>query len=278
MTQPVRKDSGAALITVMCIFIVAASVTMAMLSRQQLDIQRTANMLARTQALHYALGAEELARQVLAADAKSTPGIDHLGQSWAKLREGVPMEEGSLSFTLEDLQGRLNLNTLMSRPDQQVAALRQLLAQLGLSPALLSPLLERLSTPLSSIQSLRTIPAVTPEIYARLSPFIVALPSGEPLLNVNTASDTVLKAHLPDDHFTRLAALRANRGYLTNEDLQTMGINTSGLTVQSQFFLLTASAEFAGARVSLASVLLRQADGAGGVRFRVISRTLGRKP
>lgn len=273
---------GFALITVMLVFLTGTSITLAMLARQQQDVQRCAAILDQMQAYQYALGAEELARQVLAEGAAAAAEADHPGQAWARLREGVPVERGSLTFTLEDLQGRFNLNTLISRNADQIQRFRHLLAALKIDAAVLPAILARIGAeqaphPFSSIESLREADGLTAEHFARLAPHVAALPEGEPLLNVNTASDIMLRAYLPHEgDFSLLAARRARRGFVTSADLSSMGLNHRGMTVRSRFFLLSVQAQVQKSRVALTSVILREIDGGGTVLLRVIRRDLRR--
>ncbi|NBO17718.1 MAG: general secretion pathway protein GspK [Proteobacteria bacterium] len=274
--------SGVALITVMLVFIVMSSIIVAMLSRQRLDVQRTRNMLNQAQAFQYALGAEELARQVLAADAAAGSEADHSGQDWASLREGVPLAQGSLVFFLDDLQGRFNLNTLISRTDEPMTRFRQLEKVLGIEHDLLPAILARVGSPqtprpLASVQSLRDLEGMTPEIYATLSPYVVALPQEEPRLNVNTAPLPVLKAYIPQESdLKNFLKKREKKGFLTRDDLASLGITTTGMTVQSQFFRLNAQAEVQNSRVSLTSIIYREIDATGAVSQRIISRDMSK--
>jgi general secretion pathway protein K len=277
-----KDNQGAALITVMFVVIIAAALTVAMLGRQQLDIARTANMLEQTQAYQYTLGAEELARQVLASDAVLMPDADYPGQPWSKLRDGVALEHGTLSFAVEDLQGRFNLNTLVSSDAAPGQRFQRLLAALGIQANLLPAILSQLGTPenprlLTSTQFLRTIDGLSADEFAALAPFITAVPEVEPFLNVNTASDTVLKAYVPDEPgYASLRSKRAVRGYITEPELDTLGLTIKGMHVKSHFFLLTAQAQVNDRVVSLRSIINREVDGAGAVHLRVISRDLSK--
>lgn len=275
-----NDQRGAALITVMFVFVVAASITMAMLSRQQLDTRRTGNMFEQMQAYQYALGAEELARQVLAEDAQE---VDYPGQAWGSLREGVPVERGRLRFTLEDLQGKFNLNTLQDLSGRSQERFGQLLRDLGISTEVIGAIVARMGATdapklYTSIQSLRSIAGISAEDFSKLAPFIAALPEGEPLLNVNTASDTVLKAYLPEEpNFSTIVRKRAVHGYLTEAELRGTGMHIRGMTVRSHYFLLTAIAEVGGRTVSLSSVIFRDKDGAGVVHERIVSRDFSKR-
>lgn len=273
-----ERERGVALMTVMVVFVLASALVAAMLARAQLDGQRAANMFDQAQAVQYALGAEELARQVLAEDALSNPTADYPGQRWAQLSSGVPVARGSLAFALEDLQGRFNLNTLLSPDPTPAERFSRLLAAVGANAQILGAVQARLGSienphPIISVQTLRGMKEVSARDYAALEPYIAAFPEGEPLLNVNTASDTLLKIFLPDEpNYTQLVNRKTQKGYLTQDDVTSMGFNTKGMTVRSHYFRLRAKAQVNGRRVTLTSVIFRDIDGDGVVHAHIVSR------
>ena len=132
----IAKQGGVALITALLVIALVTSAAVAMASRQQLDIRRTANTLQRDQAYVYAMGAEIMARAVL---AKDDPQKDHKKENWGQSGVSIPFEGGLLTGTLEDIQGRFNLNNVVKNnavnpPD--VERLKRLLAILkGNSPS-----------------------------------------------------------------------------------------------------------------------------------------------
>lgn len=102
---------GVALITALLVIALVTAAAVAMASRQQLDIRRTANTLQRDQAYVYAQGAEVMARVVL---AKDDPTTDHKEEDWGKSGVTIPFQGGLLTGTLEDIQGRFNLNNVVT--------------------------------------------------------------------------------------------------------------------------------------------------------------------
>ncbi len=104
------QQRGVALITALLVIALVTAAAAAMAGRQQLDIRRTANTLQRDQAYVYAMGAEIMARAVLVKDDLKT---DHKEEDWGKSGVSIPFEGGLLTGTLEDLQGRFNLNNVV---------------------------------------------------------------------------------------------------------------------------------------------------------------------
>jgi general secretion pathway protein K len=135
---PYRKQQGVALITALLIAALITVAAVAMASRQQLDIRRTGNMLEADQAYLYALAAETLAVQMLKEDKQKT-SIDTLDEDWAVELPPTLVEGGSISGSIEDMQGRFNLNNLvivsgnnLGKPDTaQVKVLQSILEQVS---------------------------------------------------------------------------------------------------------------------------------------------------
>lgn len=153
-----NKQQGVALITALLISALVTVAAVAMASRQQLDIRRTGNMLEADQAYMYALAGETWVSQMLNEDKKKNQ-IDTLTEDWALKIPPIPVEGGVITGSVEDMQGRFNLNNLVAakrgsntgnnagnntgnnagnnldnkgKPDQaQIRALQSLLAQVS---------------------------------------------------------------------------------------------------------------------------------------------------
>jgi general secretion pathway protein K len=288
-----KEQRGAALITVMFLVAMAAILAFGLLSRQQLDIRRTAGLVEEAQAYEYVLGAEAWARQMLANDAALSPGVDYPGQDWAKLHDAMPVEHGSLTLFIEDLQGRFNINTLVGDAGGAATQFTRLLSLLNLPSDLAPAIIARINTPenfdpatgtahfIASVTFLRTVEGVTPEIYATLAPYLAALPDRRPSLNVNTASDIVLKAFIPNERLYDLVIQSRNQqGFFNRQQLRTMGMRTPvfslmhnrGITVGSNYFCVTAQARIEGHGAALSSIIERTYDKDGTLHLHVISR------
>lgn len=123
--RPLYKQQGVALITALLIAALVTVAAVAMASRQQLDVRRTGNMLEADQAYMYALGMEELAAQVLMKDKKETGEIDGLTEIWNTPLPPTIVEGGMVSGSLEDMQGRYNLNNLIDSGEDGEAKIDQ---------------------------------------------------------------------------------------------------------------------------------------------------------
>ena len=104
-TAPGVKQRGVALLVAMVVLAIGAILATSMIWDRELDIRRFANIKEGDQAIEYALGAEAWAEQILLRDFQKHGELVNLNQSWATQLPPLPIEGGSLSGHLQDLQG-----------------------------------------------------------------------------------------------------------------------------------------------------------------------------
>ncbi len=220
------KQQGVALITAVLIVALVTAVAVAMASRQQFDIRRTANIFNSDKAYLFALGAEDYARNVLEWDITTKKGddkkIDHMEEDWARV-VSVPVEGAMLTGSLQDLQGRFNVNSLIKadgkKNDLMFERFKRLLKVLELEEGIAEAVLDwlddnpdptgldgaeddyyMLQDPpyrsahgnMASGSELLLVKGVDYESYLVLEPFVTALPVNETAINVNTAPAEIL--------------------------------------------------------------------------------------
>lgn len=113
-----KTSRGAALVIVLFIVALAAILAVEMSANLMLQVQRSTNLQSQQQAKWYAYGAEELAIKGLIQSKKDDPEKTTLAQPWAKQGDvKYPVDNGTLSGQLTDLQACLNLNALGAEPD-----------------------------------------------------------------------------------------------------------------------------------------------------------------
>ena len=78
-----RGQRGVALVSMLLLVALATVLAAAIVQEQQLVIRAATTHLDRGQARQYALGGEELARQILHKDYLDAPEKDYLGEDWA---------------------------------------------------------------------------------------------------------------------------------------------------------------------------------------------------
>lgn len=219
-----HSQAGVALITALLIVSLATITAVSMASRQQLEIRRTANLLFADQAYLFAVGGEKWAESLLIRDLRQNKGqtvTDHLKEDWAKELPPTPVEGGTISGYIEDMQGRFNLNNLyferQSNPEQSGAYLtyfKRLLVALQIEEHIAYKVADWLdendepqrdgaedidylnaeipyraaNRKMASPSELLLVKGVDAKVYERLAPYVTALPEATPL-NFNTIAE-----------------------------------------------------------------------------------------
>ncbi len=226
MNAPSRQR-GVALITAILITALVSSVALSLAWDNALDMRRTMTLLYRDQAVQVAIGAESWIQSILRDDLAETD-TDHLGEIWASELPGLPVQsdvvQGELFGSIEDLQGRFNVNNLIDQNgDVDELALEQfqrLLIALELDPriagiaadwldanqeagfpdgaedAIYTGFIPAYRTPnlaITNATELAALEGVDKASFDILAPHIVALP-GRTGINVNTATAAVLQS------------------------------------------------------------------------------------
>ncbi len=133
--------------------------------------------------------------------------------------------------------------------------------------------------PFTDVSELLLVRGVTPEVYARLRPFVTVLP-GETAININTAPAELLMSLAPgiDRRMADLMiAARDVQAFRSTADLLAMpmlamsAIDETGLDVDSEFFTATTTLA-SGADVEHSRALIARAPNG---RTRVVSRHHG---
>lgn len=314
------KQRGVALITVLLVVAMATLLVAAMMRSQHTAMQYAAGLFSQDQAWLYTQGAESFVTELLEEDSrrdqKEGRKVDHLGEVWARPFPTFPVDGGVVNARIADLQGRFNINRLWHDNAKDPAALaifERLLKSLDLPDTLGGAVIDwidadnepesldgaeddyysRLSPPyrvanrsLVDVSELRLIRGFTPEVFARLQPYICVLPA-KALLNINTAPAEVLVALSPTlilRTAEELAKERPNKGYESVDEFLSQpvfnGLDnqqktdlSKQLSVNSDFFELISDAEIAGRHSSVLAVLARDDSGT----IRLVSRDLGKK-
>ena len=305
------KQQGVALVSILLIVAIATIMAVTMVREQQSAIQAARGYLARGQAIQYALGGEELARQILYEDFAEGTGRDYLAEVWADPELQFEFEAGQVNLTITDLQGLINLNSLSeANPGRELS--RQRLVNLLLTASIDQSLVDRLedwidtdtgnrpagaedfdylaldppyrtsNQPLASVTELQLM-GLPAEQSAQLLPWVAALPTPEAPLNVNTAPPGVLLSLSPSLTFAVAESLAMARdeqegfetvdAFLQAPELAGLGIQGDGLGVQSSFFEVRVIARYQDKFSYLTSIVHRNSvDGS----LQVLSRSFAR--
>ena len=223
-----RRHRGVALITALLVVALASIAATALLASASLAIHRTAGLRDSEQAWWVARGVEAWVLGMLETDRKDSQ-YDGLDEDWSQPVDYLPVDQGFVRGTVQDLQGRLNLNNLSPKHARNLEQFRRLLRSLppdadpppGLVDAIqdwsdadanpgsmngaedtdylaLAPPYRAANRAFTVVSELLAVRGMTPKLYQALRPHVAALPAdagGKATpINVNTASEFVLRA------------------------------------------------------------------------------------
>jgi general secretion pathway protein K len=227
--SPPGRQRGVALLVAILIVALGTVLAAAVAYENAMTARRGTATYAFDQAMLIHQGAEAIAafglRQIVQQDAKQL----YIGQGWDKPYGPLEVVPGvMLEASLEDLQGRFNLNSLVNsngQPDAvQVAAFTKLLELVGVEPKWVGyvvdwidydgnptnpdgaedsvymgqdPPYRSANRYITSASELLALPGFGRDRYMKLAPYISALPPTT-TINLCTASGVVLDAYLPE--------------------------------------------------------------------------------
>jgi general secretion pathway protein K len=209
--------------------------------RGYLDQRRTVNTFSLDQSFEIAMGGEAWASDALRRDKMQSSKTDDFTEEWATPIPPIPLEDvgGEFEGTLEDMQGRFNLNDLVTFDDSGVSTVSEpavkrferLLTLLEIEPKWagyiadwidsdnnagfpdgaedpvytnLAPPYRTANLPITRASELLALPEFGAERYRKLAPFVTALPPGT-TVNLCTASPELLDAMIGDSREFTLA-------------------------------------------------------------------------
>jgi general secretion pathway protein K len=215
------QQQGVAVIMVLLVLAIVAVTTAALVKRHQFNQAMASQVIHLGQAKAHIQGAEHWVQLMLQQDRQDN-NIDHLGEAWAQVTPPLPVEQGFLVGQVEDLQGKFNLNSVVSGNQVQgtsVALFERLLKQHELDPQLSGYLTDWIDTnvetpqgtledayylalpvpyrsanqALLDVTELALVRGFDASTVTTLKPYITALPLASKI-NINTASAGVLMA------------------------------------------------------------------------------------
>jgi general secretion pathway protein K len=125
------RQQGVAIIMVLLIVALATSLAAYIAMQQNLWQRQIESQFDRAQARQLGMAGIDWARAVLGEDAR-TSAIDHEKEIWTLKLPAIPVEGGEVTGTIEDRQGRFNLNNVSSNTVAGFKDFQTLLGELGL--------------------------------------------------------------------------------------------------------------------------------------------------
>lgn len=309
-----RRARGIALLVALILVALCTAIAAALAFDTGLGLRRAQGGLAQDQALLLAGGAEAVAAEILADDLAFGNTPVHEAQRWHNpIGPLEPLPGVRVSAQLTDLQGRFNLNSLVTAEGRvdpvALEVFRGLLTRLDLEPewaermadwidaddqalpagaedavySSATPSYRTPGRPITTVAELLALPEFGAARYARLAPFVAALPR-DATLNLCTTSAELLDALADERQWTgapeALARNRergcfptpaAFRGTMPPDRFERLQ-RSLGITDRSRHFGLTMQADVGSNTFTLYSLLRGAPDTTGPTRIRVMSR------
>ena len=310
-----RRQRGVALITAVVLVALATVVAAAIAFDTALSARRGGGAAAQDQAMLLAGAAEALAAKVLNDALKDPSAQLHPAQTWAQPIGPVEVLPGALlQAQLVDLQGRFNLNSLVDadgvRDEVAVGVFERLLEGVGVERDWATAMVDWIdrdlnpgpggaeddlysseqpgyrppNRPVTSPSELLALKGFGAERYAKLAPYVTALPRGA-ALNLCTAPGVLLDALTDEKQWAgagdALARNRAGKCFPRLEDFRNFFSNPGqfqliqnslGIGQTSSHFQLRSLAAIGTSEFALYSLLRHEGAAAGPPAVRVISR------
>jgi general secretion pathway protein K len=304
MSGSSRSQRGIAVLTAMLVVTVGTIIAVNLMWQATLDLRRAEAALAADQGLMYVQGAEAWAADILRQDQVDSPNSDDLSEPWATELPPLPVDGGTITGRIEDLQGRFNLNNLIRADGREDELARgqfeRLLFLLELDPQLAGAVIDWLdpdtemrfpsggedvaysgadppyrtaNSMITTASELMAVAGFDREAYTKLAPYVTVLPAGTSL-NVNTASDVVLASLSEDIDVATAASLVDERGGAEFPDIDATfeGLVEAEMLRRidgvSEHFLLTATVTLGTNQMTMRAVLQRDASGLTRALFR----------
>jgi general secretion pathway protein K len=232
-----KKQRGVALIIALILVALATILATKLSFDGFLELRRTTGVLAAEQALQFGLGAEALAADVLVQDLQTGGGFTTLAGPWAQVTQPLPITPdnnpegepiGTMQGSLEDMQGRFNLNSLarlgadgVTEDPLPLQQFQRLLASVGVEPKWAglardwidqddvvgnpdgaedsvytsqTPPYHTGNFPMMSPTELMNLPGFGADRYRKIAPYVTALPNANLAINLCTAPALVLES------------------------------------------------------------------------------------
>lgn len=307
------SQRGVALVTVLLVVVIATVLATAMIKEQHLSISSARNVFDYNQARQYALGGEELARQILHQDFVDNNTGDHLMETWAQPDLFFEFEDGEVTLQITDLQGRINVNGLApgAYTNETAERLRTLFTLLGVDPLNVARIRDWIDADdgadvaggaedfnylgldqpyrtsgalMTDLSEMRLLLDLDNETFQLIAPYLSAIPDANVKLNLNTASGPVLQSlHVditPEVAEGLIVSREQQEGFPSVANLKATeesvppALIESGLSVKSGYFEVRVKARYQERFAYLTSVLQRTTDGSIRVVYRNTARQI----
>jgi general secretion pathway protein K len=288
-----HRQRGVAIITALLIVALAATISAGIATSLQLEVRRTGNLLNNDQALLYVKPAEKLARNVLEEDRKNN-SFDDYSEGWAQDIPPIDMDGVLIVGRITDMQACFNLNSLSaSIATTAKDRFKRLLGNYKISATVTDAVIDWVdddndttipdgaedgyymnlerpyrtaNQPFQSISSLRLVRGF--EDSKKLAPLLPALCAfgASANINVNTAPAEVLLSLAASMTASDVDSIIQERKinpfdsmarFLNYSAVKTKITDATGLSVDSEYFLLTTYLQAGSVKKTVYSIINR---------------------
>ncbi|HEY0634214.1 MAG TPA: type II secretion system minor pseudopilin GspK, partial [Gammaproteobacteria bacterium] len=250
------------------------------------------------QGLLYQQGIEGWTMQILRRDRKDNQ-TDSAADDWATQLPPLPVEGGQIAGRVDDLQGLFNINSLLLNGKADALTLerfRRLMMVVGVEQFNADSLVDWIDGDIeptlpngaedgvylgrqppclcanrlmASRSELRLLAGMSVDDYRRLAPYVTVLPTAS-AININTAPKEVLRSlaeGLSDSDAETLIGGRGEKGYKSVEEflrqdvLAGRGIKPDGLSVSSNYFVVTSRLRIGSIENGYSAMIYRNQNG-----------------
>ncbi|GAB7128101.1 hypothetical protein JCM19000A_26080 [Silvimonas sp. JCM 19000] len=277
-----RRQQGIAILTAVGIAALVAALAAWIAWRQALWYRQLENQFDQAEAIGVVRASINLVRLTLRDDARNNQ-VDHMLEPWNIPIPAIPVESGRAGGRILEQGGLFNLNNLVDDKgaivDDQVQCFKRLLTTLQLSTDLadvladwedadsdlsssssaednaylaMTPPYRAANQRLTDLGSLSRVRGFTPDIIARLQPFVTVVPL-QTKVNVNFASAEVLTAVVPNMTLAVAQSVISKRAGRYFKDIGEFrdtlpdsfkATSITSITVQTTYFINEVEAQF----------------------------------
>ncbi len=222
--SPLRRDAGIALLVTLLALVLVMALVWEIFHTGTRTAQSGAYGRDSIRATLLADAGIQAAKAILKEDGKKNDGYDSLLDIWAMSQPPFELGDGTITLTIEDEDRKINLNKLIlpnrNAPDtHNLPVFRRLLDILAIDPSVADAVIDWMDVDESpsgvggaessyymslrypykckndffdTVEELRLVRGVTPEVFEKLRPYVTVRSSGR--VNINTAPKAVIMA------------------------------------------------------------------------------------
>lgn len=293
------RQRGVALMLVIFVFALVSILAVGMYNRQHIFVQTAGNVMAQSQAYQYAVASEIYGKRLLKADWDEDKDKNEFVDDLEQVQNSIllPVEDAFLEAQFNDVQGKLNINDLVSLQGTVNPIIKErfvsLLKRLAIETIKVETIIDWLDENqdpdgfegmedgeylsqeppyrnagqgMRDISELRLLPNVSNEDFQKILPHVTVLPSGRSPVNINTASIEVLQSltqNLSDQQAKTLVEQREDKPWKDIESFKSdplisaSGLKPEYLSVNSEFFEIATRISLSDRIVRLVSLIYR---------------------